>query len=93
MPVRPWAIVSWISRAMRARSSRTPGLPRLRDELALEPDVLVHGDLELGHRLAALLAQLGQPLAEDRPEADRDVWMMMIAPYRNHRSGSATGTR
>ena len=47
-------------------------LSRLRDQLSLEPDVLVHGDLELGDGLPALLAQLGQPLAEDRPEPDHD---------------------
>ena len=65
-------MVSWISRAMRGALVEHARLTRLRDQLSLEPDVLVHGDLELGDGLPALLAQLGQPLAEDRPETDDD---------------------
>ncbi len=40
IPVRPCASVSWISRAIRWRSSSTPRLARLRDELGLQRRVL-----------------------------------------------------
>ena len=49
------------------------GLAGLGDELPLEPDVLLQATSSWATRLAALLAQLGQPLAEDRPEPDRDA--------------------
>ena len=55
MPVRPWARVSWISRAIRCRSSRTPGLARLDEQLGVQAGVLLHRRLELAVGLGQLV--------------------------------------
>jgi hypothetical protein len=70
MPVNPWHVSDLACHA--GAFVEHAGLARLGDELPLEPDVLLNGRLELLQRSTTLLVHLGHPLAEHRPEPDRD---------------------
>ena len=71
IPVRPWAIVSWISRGHPLPLVEHARLAGLGQQLGVEAGVLLERRLEPGHRQAPLLALLGQPLAEERAAPDR----------------------
>ena len=66
IPVRPCAIVSWISRGHPLPLVEDARLARLGEQLGVEAGVLLERRLEPGERLAAFLALLGHLLAEDR---------------------------
>ena len=72
MPVSPWAIVSWISRGHPLPLVEHARLAGLGEQLRVQAGVLVERRLEPCHRLAPLLALLGDPLAEKDAAPDHD---------------------
>ena len=80
IPVRPWAIVSWISRAIRCRSSRTPASRAWVSELGVEAGVLVQRRLEPGERLRGAPRSARSTFSpKTAPALITIVWTTMIA--------------
>ena len=72
IPIRPCAMVSWISRAIRCRSSSTPASRACVSSWACSPAFSSSATSSRARRLAALLVLLGDLLADDRAAADDD---------------------
>ena len=72
MPIRPWAMVSWISRAMRCALVEHARLAGLGQQLRVQAGVLDRRRLQPRERLAALLVLLGDLLADEHAAADDD---------------------